>query len=640
MIKFKTDNQNPTHLSYSFYDKNQLNNMMCDNLCIESYKVYNLSIFCTEIFNLYKFHIYKSIYRNKKIKNGQYDDIIINKLMYYFDEYVKIKNKIKTNNNYIYKYIISYITQNNIIIKKSNFHQVKQTIEKKLSNDENIGYSENKEILFDNIIYKILLSIYNKNFNLMKNQMINHEPFTINDADLLNEIKSNDLLNIPVSKNYKQEFMQLKSDENYISRFIYKQLGDDTLNLQSTMICTIIKKAFDAHSSFYALKKLGLKANKPKFLKKNEPFNLIYFYSDIVVDNVNKKLKLFTSNRIAKKFDTVIDEKCVKLANNTYIHEKHLKKTMDEKKLKSNNFIVGNKYIEKSNRNIIDSRYIVIPIPKKVQEKKIKQIEIVPIYGTYKIIYTYENEKKEKPKTIDVKLEESISIDLGVTNFLTIYDPTGEQHIIKGGILKSLNYYTTKKIGVNQAKKNTIKINKLIKKREDIINNFYNKIVSWMRRRYHEKKLVIIGYNKNWKQNSNLGKKGNMIFNKIPFVKLINKIKMYFNVITTEESYTSKCDSLNLEKIGKREKYDGVRIKRGLFSSASKKLINADINGAVNIMRKQMLIEKIIEKNLFNPKVINVFRENILKDEIPKPKFNRMYLDHHDIDKLRFDQSK
>jgi IS605 OrfB family transposase len=286
-----------------------------------------------------------------------------------------------------------------------------------------------------------------------------------------------------------------------------------------------------------------------------------------------------------------------------------MKKIKIIKKNKKDNYIINNYYIEKINKNIIDSRYLVIPIPEKIQDKKIKTIEIIPIYNTYKIVYNYENENKEKEKLINIKLEEIISIDLGVTNFLSIYNPTGNQNIIKGGLLKSINYYISKKIGDNQKKNKLENIKKLTKKREDIITNFYNKIVSWIKKEYSTKKLIIIGYNELWKQNTNLGKKNNLIFNKIPYLKLIRKLKLHFNIITTEESYTSKCDGLNLEKIGKKEKYDGERINRGLYSSAKRKLINADINGAINIMRKQINLEKVVGNNLYNPKVINVFRE-------------------------------
>ena len=76
-------------------------------------------------------------------------------------------------------------------------------------------------------------------------------------------------------------------------------------------------------------------------------------------------------------------------------------------------------------------------------------------------------------------------------------------------------------------------------------------------------------------------------------------------VIETEESYTSKCDSLANEKIGKHEKYLGKRIYRGLFKSSNGKVINADVNGALNIMKKvvdESYVNKIINRGFgYNP---------------------------------------
>lgn len=81
-------------------------------------------------------------------------------------------------------------------------------------------------------------------------------------------------------------------------------------------------------------------------------------------------------------------------------------------------------------------------------------------------------------------------------------------------------------------------------------------------------------------------------------------------LITHEESYTSKCDGLVLEKVGKHEVYLGKRVKRGLYQSSCGKLINADINGALNIMRKVVgdssIEKKIINRGLlFRPKKFN-----------------------------------
>ena len=108
-----------------------------------------------------------------------------------------------------------------------------------------------------------------------------------------------------------------------------------------------------------------------------------------------------------------------------------------------------------------------------------------------------------------------------------------------------------------------------------------------------EKKIgrLIVGYNAGWKQKSDMGKRNNQKFVQMPFARLTYYLKykcemVGIDFVKHEESYTSKCDALALEPIGKHEQYLGRRIKRGLFRSSTGKLINADHNGALNIMRK------------------------------------------------------
>jgi putative transposase len=602
---------------------------------VESKNVFNLSLFCYNVFDTYKTNIYNEllvlvkndiniIKNNKKIIiRRDYDEIIIDKLINYFDEYVKIKDQIKINNNEIYKYIINYLTTNNIIITKTNFEVTYKVIYNNLENND-LVITPNKNILFDSIIYKILYSIYNKNYSRIKKKILNHEPVTENIyVDLISEIKNNIYMEYIKSSDVKEEinvllsdeklidrliFENLKANTTYISRFVYKKLGDKTKFLQSTMITTVINKVHECINSYYELLRIGQKANKPKFLKHNSKFNLFYSYSDIVVKN--NKLFMFTSEYLSKNFNTAFGDHYVNLSNNKYVHKKYLTKINGKKIKKGTNYIYNEYYIKKQNKNIIDSRYIIVDVFSKMRNEKIKTITIKEIFGTFKVILNYENPKaeiKNTPKNIDIK--NIISIDLGVNNLLTIYNPTGDQHIISGGPLKSLNYYVTKKISEGQHDKDIYKMNKYEKLREDKINDYFNRIVKWLTETYPCKELIIIGYNKNWKQNSNLGKKGNMTFNKIPFTKLINKIKMKFNVMTTEESYTSKCDSLTFESLEKQENYNGKRITRGLFVSSNKKKINADLNGAINIMRKQILLKEITGDGLYNPKRINIFHD-------------------------------
>lgn len=630
MIKFKPP-EKPKFLAFSFYDKNEVNKLFYEKLMIETKNVFNLTLFCYNIFDLYKKNIYDELLEIVKndiilIKNKNltvekdYNTIVIDKLLYYFDEYVKIKDQININNTEIYKYIINYINCNNIIITKNNFDVIHKTIYDNLLNNENLVISPNKDILFDSIIYNILYSVYNKNYIKIKNIITNHEtlPSNNNYNDLINEIKNKIFLTRIKSSDFKEKIdalltgklniKKLNANLTYIGNFVYKKLGNKTKYLQSTMIFQVINKVNDSISSYYRLLESGYKANKPKYLKFNDIFNLFYVYSDIVVKN--NKVYLFTSEYLSKNFSEVFGNDYIYLDNNKYVHKKYLNKINNQKIKKGKNYIYNDYYISKLNKHIIDSRYIVIDIFRKIQKEKIKNIEIKKIFGTYKIIFTYENSKnKESTKIQSIEKDNMISIDLGVNNLLTIYNPSGKQYIVSGGPLKSLNYYVTKKIAKGQKEKDVYLINKYEKLREDKINDYFNKIVKWLTKEYSQKELIIIGYNKSWKDNSNLGKKSNLIFNKIPFVKLINKIKMKFNVITTEESYTSKCDSLSLEDINKQEIYSGKRITRGLFKSLSGKKINADLNGAVNIMRKQINLSKVTGENIYNPIRVNIFHE-------------------------------
>ena len=129
---------------------------------------------------------------------------------------------------------------------------------------------------------------------------------------------------------------------------------------------------------------------------------------------------------------------------------------------------------------------------------------------------------------------------------------------------------------------------------------------------------LIIGNNKNWKQDTNIGKVNNQNFINIPHSTLINMLSykcemLGINVIVSNESYTSKCSFLDNEKICKHSNYLGKRIKRGLFKSSKGYLINADVNGSLNILRKvvpnafvDIIKSKGIEGFVVNPVIINV----------------------------------
>ena len=108
---------------------------------------------------------------------------------------------------------------------------------------------------------------------------------------------------------------------------------------------------------------------------------------------------------------------------------------------------------------------------------------------------------------------------------------------------------------------------------------------------------LVIGYNAGWKQDTKMKKVGNQRFQFIPFYKficmLVYKCALAGIAVTTnEESYTSKCSFLDNEEVCKHAEYKGKRVKRGLFRASDGRLINADVNGALNILKKY--VEKVV----------------------------------------------
>ena len=172
--------------------------------------------------------------------------------------------------------------------------------------------------------------------------------------------------------------------------------------------------------------------------------------------------------------------------------------------------------------------------------------------------------------------------------------------IINGKPLKSINHHWNKRKAKLQSKlpkgvKTSKQIRQITNKRNRRVNNYLHQtsrtLVNELRKLCISK--VVIGSNKGWKENISLGKRTNQNFVQIPFQRFIEMISYKcklagIEVITQEESYTSKCSFLDNESVEKHNVYMGKRIKRGLFKSSNGSLINADVNGAYNIMKKHL----------------------------------------------------
>lgn len=273
------------------------------------------------------------------------------------------------------------------------------------------------------------------------------------------------------------------------------------------------------------------------------------------------------------------------------------------------------------NGKIILSKKLFVDIPQYEKYsgllENFKQVRILPNYFGYIIEVIYE---VEDIKISERKEEKIASIDLGIDNLATLVSEDFT-YLFSGKFVKSYNKLFNKTL----AKLNSIKdlqkikgITKRIKKLyydkdlyiEDVFHKISRRIVNLLTNSGITK--LIVGYNRGWKQGVNIGKRNNQKFTQIPFARLISYLEYKcelagIEIVTHEESYTSKCDSLAFEAIGKHENYLGKRKKRGLYQSSTGKLINADVNGALNIMRKVVddssnYVQRIIDRGLlFNP---------------------------------------
>ena len=237
--------------------------------------------------------------------------------------------------------------------------------------------------------------------------------------------------------------------------------------------------------------------------------------------------------------------------------------------------------------------------------KDINCVRIIPHNGYYtiEVVYTVPDKVRLNDNT------RYIALDLGINNLVTLTSNTKEVNplIFNGKPLKSINqYYNKKKANIKSTlekrnkKKSGKRLHRLELKRKNTLDHKLHEISKDIVKIVNDNEIntIVIGKNKEWKQEINLGKSNNQIFNNIPHSRFIDMIKYKcemsgINVIEREESYTSKASFIDNDIIptfNKKNKtshvFSGKRIKRGLYKSKNGKIINADVNGSYNILRK------------------------------------------------------
>ena len=254
---------------------------------------------------------------------------------------------------------------------------------------------------------------------------------------------------------------------------------------------------------------------------------------------------------------------------------------------------------------------VEITIPPILLDKKVKEIRIIPKAKArfFEIQYIYEAECVQR----NLNTDNALALDLGINNLVTAVSSNGRSFIIDGRKLKSINQWFNKENARLQSikdkqhygKKSTNRQKAIARDRNNKVNDYMNKaarkVINYCIA--NDIGALVVGYNETFQLNSHIGKRNNQNFVNIPYGQLRSKLEYLCRLngiifVKQEESYTSKSSFWDRDDIpvynadNPREyQFSGKRVHRGQYKTASGKTINADVNGALNIMRKSSVVD-------------------------------------------------
>ena len=268
------------------------------------------------------------------------------------------------------------------------------------------------------------------------------------------------------------------------------------------------------------------------------------------------------------------------------------------------------KYLDKQGRNLLTyteqaisrapkNRGYVIPsgleIRVETRQAGIDQVRIVPHAAHYTVEIIYE--RLVTSAKVDPTQVAAIDIGLNTLAAVTTNQSGVTPFLVQGRPLKALNQWDNKRRARLQAKlpqgvfvsrQLAILADKRGRQIKQYLHVASRRIVDWLVGQ--RSGTLVIGKNDGWKQAIRLGRRTNQAFVFVPHARFIEMLRykaelVGIQALVSEESYTSKCSFLDLEPVGKHEVYAGRRIKRGLFRASRGRCLNADVNGAYNILR-------------------------------------------------------
>lgn len=254
---------------------------------------------------------------------------------------------------------------------------------------------------------------------------------------------------------------------------------------------------------------------------------------------------------------------------------------------------------------------VTITIPPVLLDKKVKEIRIIPKANArfFEIQYIYEAECVQR----NLNTNHALALDLGVNNLVTAVSSNGRSFIIDGRKLKSINQWFNKENARLQSvkdkqhygKKPTNRQKAIANDRNNKVNDYMNKVARKVIDYCisHDIGTLVVGYNETFQRGTNLGRQNNQNFVNIPYGRLRDKLEYLCELngiafVKQEESYTSKSSFWDKDELPvynadnpKTYRFSGNRVYRGLYKTASGRTFNADVNGALNILRKSNVVD-------------------------------------------------
>ena len=254
---------------------------------------------------------------------------------------------------------------------------------------------------------------------------------------------------------------------------------------------------------------------------------------------------------------------------------------------------------------------IEITIPPVLLDKKVKEIRIIPKANArfFEVQYIYKAECIQR----NLNTNNALALDLGINNLVTAVSSKGKSFIIDGRRLKSINQWFNKENARLQSikdkqhfgKKTTNRQKTIARNRNNKVNDYMNKaackVIDYCIA--NDIGTLIVGYNETFQRGSNISKQNNQNFVNIPYGLLRSKLEYLCELndiifVKQEESYTSKASFWDKDEMPvynadnpTEYQFSGTRVHRGLYKTANGKTFNADINGALNIMRKSSVVD-------------------------------------------------